>query len=97
MTSFGKMCLNASFDAILAAVLTILHPQVLLLRERTFEKNKKINNSRTHTLFRVNRVSIDSLSRLCLSSSPEAQGLPIALKLRKKEQLCKKMQVFDIC
>ena len=55
-----------------------------------FRENRKINNSRTtRALFRVNRVSIDYLEmdykrRLCLSCSPEAQGLLDAFKLRTK-------------
>ena len=59
VTAYLSYC--ASFDAILAADSAIQHPQVLLLREKTFEKNRKMNNSWTHALFRVNRVSIDSL------------------------------------
>ena len=51
--------ISASFDTKFAAVLTILHPQMLLLGERTFEKNRKMNNLRMHALFRVNGVSID--------------------------------------
>ena len=46
-----------------------------------FQENRKINNSwTTCALFRVNGVSIDYIEmdykrRLCLSCSPEAQGL----------------------
>ena len=52
-----------------------------------FKENRKINKSRTtHALFRVNGVSIDYLEmdykrRLCLSCSPEAQGLLNAFNL----------------
>ena len=52
-----------------------------------FRENRKINNSRTtRALFRVNGVTIDYLEmdykrRLCLSCSPEVQGLLDAFKL----------------
>ena len=52
-----------------------------------FRENRKINNSRnTRALFRVNRVSIDYLEMdykiwLCLSCTPEVQGLLDAFKL----------------
>ena len=58
-----------------------------------FQENRKINNSWTmHALFRVNGDSIDSLEkdykrRLCLSSSPEAQGLLNVLKLHTMVKL----------
>ena len=51
----------------------------------SFREKQKIDNSQiTHALFRVNGVSIDYLEmdykrRLCLSCSPEAQGLLNAL------------------
>ena len=59
-----------------------------------FQENRKVNNSRTtHALFRG--VSIDSLEmdykrRLSLSSSPEAQGLLNALKLRTYDRRLRK-------
>ena len=56
-----------------------------------YKTKEKIINSRSRALFRVNGVSIDSSSLTtkggCLSSSPEAQGLPNALKLRTKVKL----------
>ena len=54
-----------------------------------FRENRKINNSRTtRALFRVNRVSIDYLEMdykrwLCLSCTPEVQGLLDALTMVK--------------
>ena len=52
-----------------------------------FRENRKINNSRTtRALFRVNGVTIDYLEMdykrwLCLSCTPEVQGLLDAFKL----------------
>ena len=52
-----------------------------------FQEKRKINNSQTkRALFRVSGVSIDYLEmdykrRLCLSCSPEVQGLLNAFKL----------------
>ena len=42
-------------------------------------------------------LEIDYKRRLCLSSSPEVQGLPNALKLCTKVKLYDRGLVLDIC
>ena len=76
--SFNATYIRSGFD-------DIPTQRALILRMK-FRENRKINNMRTtHAIFRVNGVSIDFLEnerRLSLSSSPEAQGLLNASKLR---------------